>query len=246
MTFEELHRVALKAKKDNTPLPDNLTSKEKHQLDCLLHPQEHPLIWQLEDCSCTEGSCVSACIFSALEIKGGKAVFDPQRCTGCAKCIEACKNNNLAFSHDSIQVLEMLKDGTAPVYALLAPAFIGQFGKEASPSRIRTALKSIGFTGMIEVAAFADILTLKEALEFVHNMQQPDGFQLTSCCCPVWIKLIRNDFQKIAGHLPASVSPMIACGRIAKQLHKGCRTVFIGPCMAKKSGSKRAGPKRRD
>ena len=101
-----------------------------------------------------------------------------------------------------------------------------------------TNLAAIGFSGMIEVAAFADILTLKESLEFTRNMKQPQAFQLTSCCCPVWIKLIRNDFQKIAGHLPASVSPMIACGRIAKQLHKGIRTVFIGPCLAKKAEAK--------
>ncbi len=134
--------------------------------------------------------------------------------------------------------MELLKDDSHPVYALMAPAFIGQFGKDGTPSRIRTALKQIGFAGMIEVAAFADILTLKEALEFQHNMKRPGAFQLTSCCCPIWIKLIQKDFNKIVEHLPASVSPMIACGRIVKQLHKGCRTIFIGPCLAKKAEAK--------
>ncbi len=238
MTFQELHRNVLKAKKEGTPLPEGLTRQENHQLDCLLHPDQYPLVWKLKDCDCTDGSCVSACTFSALEIKDGQAVFHPENCTGCAKCIEACKNSHLTFSHDSIRALEMLKDNTAPVYALVAPAFIGQFGDQASPSRVRTALKSIGFTGMIEVAAFADLLTLKEALEFHHNMERPGAFQLTSCCCPIWIKLIRKDFRKIVEHLPASVSPMIACGRVAKQLHKGCRTIFIGPCLAKKAEAK--------
>lgn len=238
MTFSELHRSVLKSKKDGTPLPENLTDKEQHQLDCLLHPDDHPFVWKLGDCDCKDADCVTACTFQALEIKDGKAVLNPDKCTGCAKCIEACKNQNLTFSHDSIKVLEMLKDGNGPVYALMAPAFIGQFGEDATPSRIRSALKQAGFAGMIEVAAFADILTLKEALEFQHNMKQPEAFQLTSCCCPVWIRLIRKDFQKIAGHLPASVSPMIACGRIVKQLHKGCRTVFIGPCLAKKAEAK--------
>ncbi len=238
MTFSELHRSVLKAKKDGTPLPENLTDKEQHQLDCLLHPDEHPLVWKMSDCDCKDSDCVAACTFHALEIHDGKAVLNPDKCTGCAKCIEACKNQTLPFSHDSIKVLEMLKEPEHPVYALMAPAFIGQFGADATPSRVRSALKQIGFAGMIEVAAFADILTLKESLEFTQNMQQPEAFQLTSCCCPVWIKLIRKDFQKIAGHLPASVSPMIACGRIAKQLHKGIRTVFIGPCLAKKAEAK--------
>lgn len=238
MTFNELHKTVLKAKKENAPLPQGLTDSEKHQLDCLLHPDSHPPVWKLADCGCKEGSCVSACTFAALEIKDGQAVLNPDKCTGCAQCIEACKNGNLTFSHDSIKALEMLKDGSAPVYALAAPAFIGQFGDGATPSRIRSALKSIGFAGLIEVAAFADILTLKEALEFSQNMKRPGAFQLTSCCCPIWIKLIRNDFQKIVEHLPAAVSPMIACGRIVKHLHKGCRTIFIGPCLAKKAEAK--------
>ena len=88
---------------------------------------------------------------------------------------------------------------------------------------------------MIEVAAFADILTLKESLEFTENVEEEHGFQLTSCCCPIWISMIRKDFTKIVKHLPASVSPMIACGRIAKELHEGCKTIFIGPCLAKKA-----------
>lgn len=237
MTFDELHRRVLKAKKDNTPLPDGLTDKENHQLDCLLHPDSHPLVWKLDDCNCTKGSCISSCTFQALEIKDGQAVLNPENCTGCAKCIEACRDKRLTFSRDSVKALELLKDG-APVYALAAPAFIGQFGEDATPSRIRTALKTIGFTGMIEVAAFADILTFKEALEFQHNMERPGAFQLTSCCCPIWIKIIRKYFQNIVEHLPASVSPMIAAGRVAKQLHKGCHTIFIGPCLAKKAEAK--------
>lgn len=238
MTFNELHRNVLKAKKDDAPLPTNLSSQEQHQLDCLLHPDDHPLIWKTGVCDCKDGKCAAACTFAALEIKDGQVTFDASKCTGCAKCIEACQNKNLTFSQDSVKALEMLKEGNHPVYALMAPAFIGQFGEDATPSRIRSALKQIGFSGMIEVAAFADILTLKESLEFHKNMKREDAFQLTSCCCPVWIRMIRNDFGKIVDHLPASVSPMIACARIAKQLHKGCRTIFVGPCLAKKAEAK--------
>ena len=238
MTFNELHRSVLKAKKDGAPLPGGLTDKEQHQLDCLLHPDDHPIVWKIGDCGCEDGKCAAACTFAALEIKDGQVTFNAEKCTGCAKCIEACQNQNLTFSRDSVKALEMLKEVGHPVYARMAPAFIGRFGDAATPAKVRSALKQIGFAGMIEVAAFADILTLKEALEFHHNMERPGAFQLTSCCCPVWIKLIRKDFGKIVEHLPASVSPMIACGRIAKELHKGCRTIFVGPCLAKKAEAK--------
>ena len=51
------------------------------------------------------------------------------------------------------------------VYVLIAPAFTGQFGEHATPGRrLRTAFKAIGFKGMVEVAVFADILTLKESI----------------------------------------------------------------------------------
>lgn len=232
MTFDELYKRVLRDKLNGKKTVKGAVRKK---LDCLLHPEKYPLLWKENPCDCTDAKCVTACMFRALEIRDGKVRLNAENCVGCARCIEACQNKNLTFSHDAVKAVDILKKAEKPVYALLAPAYIGQFGKEATPGKIRSALKGMGFTGVIEVAAFADILTLKEALEFSLNMKTEKGFQLTSCCCPIWISLIRRDFQKIAGHLPASVSPMIACGRIVKTLHEGSRTVFVGPCMAKKA-----------
>ena len=88
---------------------------------------------------------------------------------------------------------------------------------------------------MIEVSLFADILTLKEALEFDKNIKEESDFQLTSCCCPVWIKMIKRIYSTLIPHVPPSVSPMIACGRVIKKLIPQAITVFIGPCLAKKA-----------
>lgn len=232
MTFEELYRKVLKAKLAGREIEEK---EHRKKLDCLLHPEKYPLIWKEEPCDCNDARCVTACLFRALEVENGEIRMNPEKCTGCARCLEACHSGKLTFSHDAVKAVEILKTSDKPVYALMAPAYIGQFGAAATPGKIRSALKKMGFAGMIEVAAFADILTLKEALEFCDCMERGEEFQLTSCCCPVWISMIRKDFQKIAGHLPASVSPMIACGRIVKQLHEGSRTVFVGPCLAKKA-----------
>ena len=35
-------------------------------------------------------------------------------------------------------------------------------------------------------------------------------------------------------HVPGAVSPMIAAGRVVKELYPDAMTVFVGPCMAKK------------
>lgn len=100
---------------------------------------------------------------------------------------------------------------------------------------LRSAFLRLGFDGMIEVALFADILTLKEALEFDKNITREGDFQLTSCCCPLWIAMIRKIYSELQSHLPASVSPMIACGRSVKALHPDALTIFVGPCIAKKA-----------
>ena len=51
-------------------------------------------------------------------------------------------------------VREVLLTPEKQVYALIAPAFMGQFGEGVSPGAIRAALKRAGFSGMVEVAVF--------------------------------------------------------------------------------------------
>ena len=47
--------------------------------------------------------------------------------------------------------------------------------------------------------------------------------------------MLSKVYQELMPHVPGSVSPMIACGRVIKKLHPDAVTVFIGPCIAKKS-----------
>lgn len=134
-------------------------------------------------------------------------------------------------------MIELLQDKTTPVFVTVAPAIIGQFG-EITMGQLRTALKKMGFWDMLEVALFADILTIKEAFLFDHLVTSEDDFFITSCCCPVWFNLIRTKYPEIYRHLSPTVSPMIASGRILKALYPGAKVVFIGPCIAKKAEAK--------
>ena len=47
--------------------------------------------------------------------------------------------------------------------------------------------------------------------------------------------MIRKIYHQLKPHIPGSVSPMVACGRVIKRLHPEAKTVFIGPCLAKKA-----------
>jgi len=211
---------------------------DAHGLECLLNPKKHAPVWQAAPCDCKEDECASiaACIFDAIKRdENGNFDIDIDACVGCHACIDACELGKLTESKDILAVLNALKYSKGPVYAMIAPAFIGQFSPEVTPGMLRSAFKKIGFQGMVEVALFADILTLKEALEYDRIIHEQKDFVLTSCCCPVWIAMIRKVYPEFLPHLPGSVSPMVACGRSIKRLEPGAVTVFIGPCIAKKA-----------
>ena len=239
MDFSELYQGLLRASADNSRDTYIKTLREApsgNGIDCLLHPERFAPVWTTAPCDCSDSDaeCIRRCIFSAIRRdSAGTLIIDKDRCVGCAECVDACRSGKLTASRDILPVLDALRNAQGPVYALVAPAFIGQFG-ETSPGQLRSALKSIGFAGMVEVALFADILTLKEALVFDRKIKSREDFMLTSCCCPIWIAMIRRSYSQYLKDMPDSVSPMVACGRAIKKLKPSAVTVFIGPCMAKK------------
>lgn len=238
--YNELVNVAV-TKKLDSKLADikKISDYDEHHLECLLSPDKQPTVMRLSDCPCTDeekAQCKEACIFNALsEDKNGNMNVSSDDCTGCSICIKRCKEKNLTDRKDILPIFELLNKSDTPVYVMIAPAFISQFSEEVTPGKLRSAFKSLGFAGMLEVALFADILTMKEALEFDRSIQDDDDFLLTSCCCPIWIAMIRKIYNLLIPHLPPSVSPMVACGRTIKKLYPEAKTVFVGPCVAKKA-----------
>lgn len=218
-------------------------SAETELMESLLHPEVGPIVIKNKECDCSadgDSACEVACLFDAIKRDKKGNIMITANCTGCGKCIDVCPEHALSGRKDSLAVLELLKDKKTPVYAMIAPAFSGQFQEEVTSGKLRSAFKYMGFYGMIEVALFADILTLKEALEFDRTIHDDKDFLLTSCCCPLWVALIRKSYQSMIPHVPPSVSPMVACGRSIKKIHPEAKTVFIGPCLAKKAESREA------
>ena len=104
--------------------------------------------------------------------------------------------------------------------------------------QLRAAFIKIGFTDMIEVAFAADMLTIKEAVEFNTHVKDSNDLMLTSCCCPMWVGMLKKVYKELLPNLSPSVSPMIAAGRVIKKLNNDAKVVFIGPCIAKKAEAK--------
>jgi iron only hydrogenase large subunit-like protein len=93
------------------------------------------------------------------------------------------------------------------VIAILAPAFVGQFGPKATPNKIKAALLDIGFADVWEVAVGADAGALEEAKHYVQSVATGKLPFLLTSCCPSWSMLGKKYFPDtgiIAGnfHVP--------------------------------------------
>lgn len=180
--------------------------------------------------------CEDVCKYEAhIYQRGEGPVIEDNKCLSCGECVINCDFGALADKIEFIPLIDLLKDARTPVYATVAPAIVGQFGDDITMGQLRTALKLIGFEDVIEVALFADILTIREAFEFNELVKQKGDFFLTSCCCPIWFNMTKKHYPGIFDHMSPSVSPMIASGRFLKELYKDAKVVFIAPCIAKKA-----------
>ncbi|HEY8350534.1 MAG TPA: [Fe-Fe] hydrogenase large subunit C-terminal domain-containing protein [Clostridia bacterium] len=196
-----------------------------------------PIIAKIEGvCEfCDNENCNGICKHEAFIYRRNEgSVIDNNKCLSCGQCVTNCDFGALADKIEFIPLIDMLKDENTTVFAAVAPAIAGQFGENVTLGQLRTAFKLMGFADMIEVAMFADILTIREAFEFNKLVKTEEDFFLTSCCCPVWFNLTKKGFPEMFKHMSPSVSPMIAAGRFLKELYKGAKVVFFAPCIAKK------------
>lgn len=184
-------------------------------------------------------NCQAACPFDAIlyDYNNKSTYINYDLCIGCGLCIDSCKEGKLLDKIDFIPIADLIKNNKT-VIAAVAPAIIGQFGENVSLDQLRASLIKIGFTDMIEVAFTADMLTIKEAVEFNNHVNRPDDLMITSCCCPMWVGMLKRVYKELVPDLSPSVSPMIAAGRIIKKLNPHAKVVFIGPCIAKKAEAK--------
>lgn len=204
------------------------------------------LIEKLKNCpeSCSKdkdgkSSCQSVCPFNAiLYDENEKSTYiDNDRCLNCGICIDSCKHGLIMDKVFFLPVLDLIKNNKK-VFVAVAPAIIGQFGNDVTMDQLRAAFIKLGFTDMIEVAFAADVLTIKEAVEFDKHVNGPKDLMITSCCCPIWIGMLKKVYKELVPDLSPSVSPMVAAARMIKKLNADAKVVFIGPCIAKKAEAK--------
>ncbi len=206
---------------------------------------ERPLVSVLDEicdiCESKNGKkpCAGSCGHGATDYSGKRGIkIDNDKCLTCGSCIPDCPLDAIIDKIEFVPIIRHLKEKKHHVYAIVAPAFIGQFGENIKAGQIRSALKYMGFRDMIEVALLADLLTLREAYEFERLVHKKEDYLITSCCCPIWMNMVQKGYPELLEHFSPAVSPMIATGRVLKELNEDAVVVFLGPCIAKKNEAK--------
>ncbi len=180
-----------------------------------------------------ERPCKKACPVDAIAYdEYGVCKIDEKKCIACGNCIPSCPFGAIASKTSFLPVIKAIREGKR-VVAMCAPATEGQFGPGITMASWRTALKKAGFADMVEVGLGGDLTAAAEAEEWAEAYKE--GKKKTTSCCPAFVNMIRLHFPQLTDSMSSTVSPMCGVSRFLKMKDPETITVFIGPCVAKKS-----------
>ena len=183
--------------------------------------------------------CQVACGMDAIgSDEHGRAVINQDKCVSCGQCLVSCPFGAIVDKGQIFQVIRSILQEEM-VIAIVAPAFIGQFGKYSTPDKFVSAMKQLGFARVVEVAVGADLCTIEEARDFMKKVPAEQNYMATSCC-PAWHSMIGKLFPSETGKISMTLTPMVYTARLMKKEFPGCKVVFVGPCAAKKLEAIRA------
>lgn len=180
-----------------------------------------------------ERPCAAACGMHAIvSDEHGRAEIKQDKCVACGQCLINCPFGAIVDKSQIAQVIWSILSGDE-VIAIVAPAFVGQFGGKGDVGKLRMAFKQLGFSGMEEVALGADLCTIQEGDDFLEEVPDKLPFMGTSCC-PAWSIMAKKEFPKYANCISMALTPMTLTARMVRRQHPHAKIVFVGPCSAKK------------
>ncbi len=204
----------------------------------------------IDAAKCKEcGQCAKACPYNAIaHLKRpckfscpvdaityneyGVSAINKDKCIRCGNCIHRCPFGAIGTKTFILDVIHALLSGKS-VYAMAAPATEGQFGEDITMASWRQAMKEVGFKDFYDVGLGADMTAAYEAAEWAEALKE-DKKKVTSCC-PAFVNLVRLHFPQLEECISTTISPMCAVSRMIKAKEPDAITVFIGPCLSKKS-----------
>lgn len=172
--------------------------------------------------------CIRHCPVKSIRFSGNQAHIIGNECILCGQCFVVCPQNAKEIVDETEKVKVLIQSGD-PVYASLAPSFVANY-EGSGIEALREALCKLGFAGVEETAIGATYVKR----EYERLLHEENRDILISSCCHSINLLIQKYFPRELPYLADVLSPMQAHCKDIKKRHPGAKTVFIGPCVAKK------------
>lgn len=172
--------------------------------------------------------CIRHCPVKSIRFSANQAHIIGNECILCGQCFVVCPQNAKQIT-DSTEKVKVLIQSGDPVYVSLAPSFIANY-RGVGIDGMREALRKLGFADAEETAVGATIVKR----EYEKILARGDRDILISSCCHSINLLIQKYFPTELPYLADVLSPMQAHCADIKRRHPNAKTVFIGPCVAKK------------
>ena len=172
--------------------------------------------------------CIRNCPVKAIRFSGNQAHIIGNECILCGQCFVVCPQDAKEIVNETEKVKVLLQSGD-PVIVSLAPSFIANYDG-AGINTMRKAIKQLGFYDVEETAIGATIVKN----EYERMLREEERDVIISSCCHSINLLIQKHYPAALEYLADVVSPMQAHCKDIKSRFPNAKTVFIGPCVAKK------------
>ena len=178
--------------------------------------------------------CKNSCPVDAITYdENGISVIDDKKCIRCGRCIHRCPFAAIGSKTFIVDVINAMKDPEKNIYIMAAPASEAQYGAKITQASWKKAMKEMGCADYVEVALGADMTAVSESEEWLEAYEK--GQKKVTSCCPGFVNMVHKHFPTLADAVSTTVSPMCAVSRMIKAKDPKAVTVFVGPCVAKKS-----------
>ncbi len=172
--------------------------------------------------------CIRHCPVKSIRFSGNQAYIIGNECILCGHCFVVCPQDAKQIVDETEKVKVLLQSGD-PVYVSIAPSFIANYEGSGIES-MRKALKQLGFYDVEETAVGATIVKR----EYERMIDEGTRDIIISSCCHSVNLLIQKYYPKELDYLADVMSPMQAHCLNIKTRDPKAKTVFVGPCVAKK------------
>ena len=172
--------------------------------------------------------CIRHCPVKSIKFSGNQAHIVGNECILCGQCFVVCPQNAKEIADETERAKVLINSG-APVIASVAPSFIANYDGVGF-EELKSALKKLGFADAEETAVGATIVKR----EYERLLEDEHRDILISSCCHSVNLLIQKYYPTCLPYLADVLSPMQAHCEDIKRRTPEAKTVFIGPCVAKK------------